>query len=285
MNLVDQAEIAARFPAQAEQEAGGVDLRRSVAELYRHRELLWIWTLREIKIRYKQSVVGVGWAILQPLVLMLAFTIVFSFLTRMPSEGAPYAVFSYVALLPWTFLATSIAFGVPSLVNNINLVTKIYFPREILPIASVIAAFVDFLVAALVLVGLMWFYGVPVRPAILWVPLAIGIQMALTLGIVFLMAAVNVRYRDIRFLVPLGMQLWMYASPVIYPVNVVPESVRSWYMLNPMSVLIETYRGALLYGRTPHITDIAVTAVISVALLIAGYWHLKRAEGSFADII
>ncbi len=253
--------------------------------LYRHRELLWIWTLREIKVRYKQSALGAAWAILQPLALMLIFTLVFSVLVRLPSDGVPYPVFSYTALLGWTFFATSISFAIPTLVNNLNLVTKIYFPREILPIASVGAAFIDFLVASVLLVAVLIWYQVPATPMLLWVPVLIALQVCLVLGIVLPAAAINVFYRDVRFLIPLATQLWLYATPVIYPVSLVPEQFRLLYALNPMVGIIDSYRQVILLGLPPVPEYLALSAVVSLALLLIGYRYFKRSEGAFADLI
>jgi len=254
-------------------------------ELYDHRDLLRMWTLREIKIRYKQSVLGAAWAILQPLVLMLMFTAVFSVIARVPSDGIPYPVFSYTALLPWTFFSTSISFAVPSLVGNMKLVTNIYFPREVLPLASVIAAFVDFSVASTVFLLLMVFYRVPLHLTLLWVPLLVATQIALILGVVLFASTLIVWYRDIRFVVPLAVQLWMYASPIIYPVSLVPERWRALYMLNPMAGLIESYRRTILHGQPPQALYLGWAALVAVALLLLGYRYFKRSEARFADEI
>jgi len=254
-------------------------------ELYRHRDLLRMWTLREIKVRYKQSILGGAWAILQPLVLMLMFTAVFSIIARVPSDGIPYPIFSYTALLPWTFFSTSISFAVPSLVSNMGLVTKIYFPREVLPLASVAAAFVDFLVASIVFLLLVLVYWWPLHITLLWVPLLVLIQITLTLGVVLFAATLNVWYRDIRFVVPLGLQLWMYASPIIYPVSLVPERWRSVYMLNPMAGLIESYRRTILHGQAPLPLHLGGAAFVAVTLLFLGYQYFKRSEARFADVI
>lgn len=256
-----------------------------LSALYTYRELLQMWFLREIKIRYKQSILGAGWAILQPLALMIIFTVVFSFFARVPTDGVPYPIFSYTALLPWTFFATSISFAVPSVVNNLNLVTKIYFPREILPIGAVMAAFVDFLVASTVFVGLMVYYRVPLQLSLLWVPLLLGVQIALTLGIVLFASAFTVWYRDFRFVVPLGIQLLLYASPIIYPVSLVPERLLTFYMLNPMAGLIDSYRRVVLQGQSPHGLYLIFSAVIAMSLLVAGYAYFKRSEALFADVI
>lgn len=257
----------------------------NVQTLISYRYLLWMWTLREIKVRYKQSILGGAWAVLQPLSLMIIFTIVFSLFARLPTGGVPYPVFSYTALLPWTFLATSIAFAVPSLVNNMNLVTKAHFPREILPLAVIGAAFVDFAIAAIIFVPMMLIYRIPVHSTLIWVPLLVLTQIVLTFGVVLIGSAVNVFFRDIRFIVPLAIQLWMYASPVIYPVSVVPEELRTLYMLNPMAGLLTSYRRVILHGLPPSPQDLGIAAVIAGFLCIVGYWFFKRVERQFADII
>jgi lipopolysaccharide transport system permease protein len=253
--------------------------------LYQYKDLLRMWTLREIKIRYKQSILGGAWAILQPLSLTLMFTIVFSVIVRVSTGDIPYPIFAYSALLPWTFLATSITFAVPSLVNNLNLVTKIYFPREILPVASVGAAFVDLLVASTIFLGMLLLYHVPLQWTLLYVPVLIAVQAVLILGVVLLASAINVFYRDVRFVVPLGLQLWFYASPVIYPLSLVPETLRPVYMLNPMAGLIDSYRRVILLGEPPVIRFLGPAVMIAVVLLLVGYRYFKRAEGQFADLI
>jgi lipopolysaccharide transport system permease protein len=256
-----------------------------LGKLYQYRELLWMWALREIKVRYKQSVLGAAWAVLQPVALMIVLTVVFSFFARMPTGGVPYPIFSYTALLPWTFLSTSIAFAVPSMINNMNLVSKIYFPREILPLGSLIAALLDFLIASFVFLGLLVFYRVPASLNMLWVPLLLAIQIALTSGIVLFLSALIVSFRDLRFVVPLGVQIWMYGSPVIYPTSLVPERFRSLYMLNPMAGLIDSYRSVVLYGNAPNLPDLIPSALISASLLVSAYMYFKRSEVRFADII
>jgi len=253
--------------------------------LYAYRELLWTWTLREIKVRYKQSALGAAWAILQPLSLTLIFTIVFSLFAQVPTDGIPYPIFAYTALLPWTLFTTSISFAVPSLVNNMHLVTKIYFPKEILPMATIGAALFDFLVATVLFVGMMMFYKVPLNSALLWGPLLLAIQIALIVGVSLLGAAVNVFYRDIRFVVPLALQLWMYASPVIYPVSLVPERFRFFYMLNPMAGLINSYRRIVLEGEPPVGIELILAGGLSLLLCILGYLYFKRTEPEFADIM
>jgi lipopolysaccharide transport system permease protein len=256
-----------------------------VKALAEHRELLFTWIVRDIKIRYKQSVLGVAWAILQPLALMLIFTLVFSKLAHLPSDGIPYPVFSYTALLVWTFFASSLSFAIPTIVNNLNLVTKIYFPREILPLASIGAAFFDFLVANILLVAVLIAYQTPVTAQLLWLPVIVIAEIVLIIGVVLPAAAVNVFFRDVRFVIPLGTQLWMYLTPVIYPVTLIPESWRPFYALNPMVGIVDSYRRVIVLGEPPDATFLGLSVVISVILAVGGYVFFKRKEGVFADII
>lgn len=253
--------------------------------LHRYRDLLYLWILRTIKVRYKQSALGVLWAILQPLSLMIIFSIVFSLFVKVPTGGMPYPVFSYSALLPWTLFATSISLGITSLTNNINLVTKIYFPREILPLAVIAAALVDFLIGFVVFIGMMLFYRIPIQVTALAFPLLLIIQIILMLGLVLLSSALNVFYRDIQHITPLALQLLMFATPVIYPVTLVPESIRWLYMLNPMAVLIQGYRGVMLYGIWPDPRLLLQATLISAVILYIGYRYFKHVEWQFADII
>jgi len=260
-------------------------LSEYLKELYRYRDLVIVWGMREIRIRYKQSLLGVGWAILQPLVMMVIFTVVFSLFARVPTNGIPYPIFSYTALLPWTMFATAITFGVPSLINNLNLVVRTYFPREILPIGAVGASLFDFLVASSIFIVMLFFYHVKLTWAVAWLPIVLIIQLMLTLGIIFLGSAVIVFYRDIRFLVPLGLQIWMYLTPIIYPITSVPERFLPIYMLNPMAGIITSYRQIILYGQPPSWNYLGISAVEAVVMLILGYLVFKRLEISFADII
>lgn len=255
------------------------------AALLQYRDLLWLWTLREVQVRYKQSMLGIAWAVLQPLALTVVFTVVFSRLVQVDTGGIAYPVFAYVALVPWTFLSTSVSFGVPSLVNNLNLVTKIYFPREILPLASIGAAFIDFLVSAVILVGMMLVYGVRPGWVSLWVVPLLLVQVALTVAVVLWGSATLVFFRDVRFVVPLLTQVWMYATPVIYPASLVPERYQVWYFLNPMAGIIDGYRRVLLAGQAPQLQALAVGAVVTLVLLVGGYLFFKYAEPLFADLI
>ena len=265
--------------------SGEIFMKNSLINLYQHRELLWMWMFRELKIRYKQSVLGIAWAILQPLALTIIFSIVFSFFTRIPTGDIPYPVFAYVALLPWTFFMTSINFSVPCLVTNLNLVTKIYFPREILPISAILAAFVDFSIAWIVLIGLFVFYGIKIYISVLWIPVLVFVQIIFTIGIALFLSALNVRYRDIRFVIPLALQVWMYACPIIYPLDMVPQKFQWLYLINPMASLVEFYRRVTLEGQHPQWDYLMICIVISSLFFILGYAFFKKAEIQFADII
>lgn len=255
------------------------------AKLRDYRDLLRLWTMRHIRIRYKQSLLGGAWAILQPLSLTLIFTIVFTYIVHVPTGGVPYPVFSYSAMLPWTFLAVSLAAAVTAITQDMNLVTKIYFPREILPASGVFAALVDLGVGALILIGMLLVYRLPLSPKIILIPVLVATQTALVLGLALIIAALNVYYRDFRFVVPLGIQLWFYATPIIYPLALVPEQLRPLYMLNPMTGIIEAYRAVLLYDAWPAWPYLLAAVAFSATALLGGYWIFKRLEASFADII
>lgn len=254
-------------------------------KLWEYRELLRTLALKEVRVRYKQSVLGVGWAVLQPFALMVVFTTVFSRFLRVESEGVPYPVFSYVALVPWTFFSSSLSFAVPSVVHNMSLVTKIYFPREIFPLAAIGGCFVDFCVAGTIVAGLMAYYRVELTWTAVYLPLLVVLQAMVALGVALLAAAINVFFRDIRFIVPLVTQVWMYASPVVYPLSEVPERFRPYYLLNPMAGIIDGYRRALLHGQPPDVGALAIAAGMALGLLAVGYLFFKRVEMTFADII
>lgn len=256
-----------------------------LSNLIRYRDLLWLWTLREMQVRYKQSLLGVIWAILQPLAFTLIFTVVFSRLVRINTGKIPYSIFSYIALVPWMFFATALNFGIASLVNNMNLITKIYFPREILPLASVGAAFVDFLISASIMLGMMLFYGIMPGWTALWVLPLLSLQIALTVALVLIGSALLVFFRDVRFIVPLIIQIWMYATPIIYPVSLVPEQYQMLYFFNPMVGIINGYRRALLHGQAPIPEAVLIGACVTLVLLIAGYLFFKSTEPIFADLI
>jgi lipopolysaccharide transport system permease protein len=256
-----------------------------VSELYRYRDLLWLWIVREIQVRYKQSLLGIMWAILQPLALTVVFTLVFSVIVRIDTGDIPYPVFAFSGLVPWTFFSTSVSFGVSSLVNNMNLVTKIYFPREVLPLASIGAAFLDFLVGSVILTGMLVVYRVWPGMNVLWLVPLLAIQIILTMGVTLFGSAVIVFFRDMRFVMPLVIQVWMYASPVVYPVDLVPERFRPYYFLNPMAGIIDGYRRVLIVGEPPRPEAIILGTPIAILLFLVGYVFFKRVEPIFADLI
>jgi len=262
-----------------------LNLTKHLNELYRYRDLLWLWTAREIQVRYKQSVLGVAWAIVQPLALAGVFTLVFSLFVPVDTEGVPYLIFAYVALLPWTFFSTSLGFGISSLVNNMNLVTKIYFPREILPLACIGAALIDFAIASSIFVGMLFIFDISLSIQALWVLPLLIMQIMLTIGITLIGSALLVFFRDVRFVIPLLLQIWMYATPVVYPVSQVPENLHPYYFLNPMAALIDGYRRALVMGVAPRTTALALCLGVSLFLLLLGYSLFKRLEPTYADLI
>jgi lipopolysaccharide transport system permease protein len=249
------------------------------------RDLTQAWTSRNIRARYQQSLLGMLWAVIQPAAQVAIFTLVFTMFVRVDTGKTPYVVFSYVALVPWTFLASSLADMSNALVSNMSLVTKIYFPREVLPISAMLARLMDFGLAAGLLIVLIVYFQVPVYPlGWLFLPVILAIQLALVLGLGLALAAANVFYRDVQSLLTLGIQLWFYASPIIYPVTMVPERLRTFYFLNPMAGILEAYRDVLVNGQVPQ-SSLIVSGVVSLAILLLGYSFFKKVEFLFADIV
>lgn len=254
--------------------------------LYQSRDLILAWTGRIIRARYQQSALGWLWAIIQPAAQVAIFTLVFTQFVPVDTGGTPYLIFSYVAIVPWTLLATSLPDMADSLVANIGLITKIYFPREVLPIAALFARMLDFAIAVVVLIILMIVMRAPVFPAgLLYLPVILSIQVLLILGLGFSCAAFNVFFRDVRSLLVLALQIWFYASPIIYPVTLVPERLRPFYLLNPMAGILEAYRNVLLDGRLPEPALLFQAFLASMLVFLAGYWVFKRVEFDFADIV
>ncbi len=253
-------------------------------ELWAFRELLYFLTWRDVKIRYKQTELGIAWAIIQPLFTMLIFTLFFGRLAGVPSDNVPYPLFAYAGLLAWTFFANAITNSGNSLVGSANLITKVYFPRMMIPGAAVAAGLVDFAIALVILVGLMIFYGVTVTWNILMFPVMLMLTTLLALGTGLWLSALNVKYRDVRFALPFVVQLWMFVSPVIYPASFLPEKYRWLLWLNPMTGIIEGYRSAL-FGRPFNWIALAISAAITIALLFCASYVFRRMEKSFADIV
>ena len=258
---------------------------KDILKLYQYRYLLWMWIVRDIKIRYKQSLLGAAWAVLQPLSLMIIFTLVFSFFVKIPTDGIPYPLFAYVGILPWTLFSTSISFGVPNLVTNMNIITKIYFPREILAITPICSGVLDFFLGFIFFMFVMLLYQAPLHWTIIWIPLLMVVQLLFALGITLFASAVNVFFRDIRYVVPLVIQLWFYATPVIYPASSVPAWLQPYYALNPMVGIIDGYRRVILLGQPPSLNYLAVSVVMTVLILVLAYRYFKTVEWKFADMI
>jgi lipopolysaccharide transport system permease protein len=268
-----------------------IDARRrallvELRELWRYRELLYLMTWREVKIRYKQTVLGVLWAILQPILAMVVFAIFFGRLAGLEQRtgGVPYPIYVYAGLLPWTFFATSIVSGSDSLIGNTSLVTKVYFPRLLIPLSSVGAALVDLGVSSLLLLLLMGYYGVSLSWQILLLPLFLANTLLIATGVGAFFAALNVSYRDFRYVIPFAVQLWMFLTPVIYPAMLVPEGWRWLLALNPMSATIEGFRAAVLAAPIPW-ASFAVSAALSLVILLASVACFRAVEQQFADVI
>ena len=253
-------------------------------ELWAYRELLYVLTVRDIKVRYKQTVLGFAWAIIQPVMMMVVFSIFFGGLAKMPSDGFPYPIFVYAALLPWTFFANAITNSANSLVGSANLVSKVYFPRLIIPLSSVGSGLVDFAIAAAILLLLMVYYGVSWTLNLLVVPILVAGVVLTALGVGTCLAALNVAYRDFRYVIPFLVQFWMFATPVVYPASLVPPEWQWALYINPMAGVIEGFRSAFL-GRPFDVPGMLVSLAIAAMLFAAGISYFEKVERRFADII
>lgn len=253
-------------------------------EFWRYRELLYIFIWRDIKVRYKQTFLGAAWAIFQPFVSMVVFTIFFGVLVKVPSDNLPYPIFVYAGLLPWTLFSNGLSRGSMSLLNETNMISKIYFPRLIVPISSYGAGIVDLIISFVIMVIMMFYYGVIPTVSILVFPLLILIALIASIGVGVILAALTVAYRDVKYISPFLIQIWMYATPVIYPVSVVPEKWRWVLSINPMSGVIDGCRSAL-FGRPFDWVSLGLSTFISLGFLIIGLLYFKKAEYRFADII
>jgi lipopolysaccharide transport system permease protein len=257
---------------------------QELRELWAHRDLFYFLAWRDVKVRYQQTILGAAWAILQPLITMVVFTILFGRLARVPSEGQPYAIFSYAGLLAWNFFSTAVTNGSNCLIGSTNLITKVYFPRVIVPAAAVGASLVDLAIASLMLFALMPFYGVGFHPSlIMLIPLFVLTTLAAAAFGIWT-SALNVKYRDIRYALPFAIQIMMFLTPVIYPVTLLPERWRWVLRLNPLSGIVEGFRDAI-FGRAFNWTGLGASAAVSLLLLIASVWIFRRMEGEFADVI
>jgi lipopolysaccharide transport system permease protein len=262
---------------------GWISLR--LEELWRYRELLYFLIWRDIKVRYKQTVMGIAWAIIQPFFTMVIFSLFFGQLAEIPSDGLPYPIFSYAALVPWTLFSTGLSQGANSLVGNARLIKKVYFPRLVMPIARVVGGTVDFVLAFLMLLGMMFFFGIVPTLNIFWLPLLVILTLVTSLGTALWLAALNVQFRDVSYLVPFLTQFWFYATPIVYPSSLLPEPWRTLYGLNPMAGVIEGFRWALLGTDTAPGPIIIVSALTALGLLVSGAFYFRRMEKTFADIV
>ena len=262
---------------------GWVPLKLS--ELWEYRELLYFLVWRDIKVRYKQTALGATWAIIQPFLTMVVFSLFFGHLAKMPSDGIPYPIFSFAALVPWSFFANGLSQSSNSLVGSSNLITKVYFPRLIVPLASSFSGVVDFLIAFAVLIAMMLYYGLLPTLNVLWLPLFLLLAMVTSLGVGLWLSALNVEYRDVRFIVPFITQFWLFVTPIAYPSSLLPEPWHTLYGLNPMVGVVEGFRWALLGTKTAPGPIIAVSSAAAMVILITGAFYFRRMEKTFADIV
>jgi lipopolysaccharide transport system permease protein len=272
------------FPVtHIEPSIGWVSLK--LDELWRYRELLYFFIWRDLKVRYKQTVMGAFWAILQPLFTMVIFSIFFGRLAKVPSDSIPYPLFSYAALVPWTFFANGMLMASNSLVINANMVTKIYFPRMTLPVASVLAGLVDFALAFIVLLGMVLFYRIVPTVNVVWLPFFLLLALVASLGVSLWFSAMNVQFRDIRYIIPFVSQAWMFLTPIAYPSSLLSEPWRTLYGINPMAGVVEGFRWALLGADTAPGPMVIVSASVALLILVSGAYYFRRKEISFGDII
>ena len=254
-------------------------------DLWEYRELLYFLVWRDIKVSYARTVLGVAWAILKPVVTMAVFAIIFGWLVRVPSEGVPYPIFVFAALLPWQLFARALAGSSSSLVANENLITKVYFPRLVMPVSATVAGILDFAIASVVLFGMMWFYHIVPTAAVWTLPLFVMLAIATALGVGLWLSALNVLYRDVGQACPFLIQVWLFATPIIYPSSLVPESLRVAYWLNPMVGVVEGFRWALLGTGSPPGSMLALSVLVAMAVLLSGLYFFRRLEQTFADTV
>ncbi len=256
----------------------------NLGDLWAYRELLYFLTWRDVKVRYKQTMLGALWAVIQPLFTMLVFTLFFGKLAGVPSDDIPYPLFAYAGLLPWTYFSNALTNSGNSLVGSSNLITKVYFPRMIIPGAAVAAGLVDFAVAFILIIGLMIYYGVAITWQIALIPGLVILTSALALGVGMWTSALNVKYRDVRYALPFLIQLWMFATPIIYPSSIIPARWRWALAINPLAGIIEGYR-ASLFGRPIDWTSLGVSTLITLIILVFSAYVFRNMEKTFADVI
>lgn len=257
----------------------------NLVEVWQYRELLYFLSWRDIKVRYKQTVLGAAWAIIQPVLTMAVFSLFFGKLANMPSDGIPYPLFTYAALVPWMFFANGLIQSSNSLVQNANMLKKIYFPRLIIPIATIVSGAVDFMLAFVLLLFMMGVYGIAPTVNVVWLPFLLVLGISTALGVGLWLSALNVQFRDVRYVIPFLTQFWLFATPIAYPSSLLPEPWRTVYGLNPMVGVVEGFRWALLGTQTAPGLTVAISAVVSLTLLTSGFFYFKRMEKTFADTV
>ena len=264
---------------------GGGLFHLELKAIWDYRELLYFLIWRDVKVRYKQTAIGAGWALFQPVMMMIVFTVVFGNFAKLPSDGLPYPIFAYTALLPWNNFAQAIGRSGVSLVGSANLISKVYFPRLIIPLSAAVAPLVDFAIAFVILLAMMAWLGIAPTWGVLALPLFLLLALATALAVGLWLSALNVRYRDVGYTIPFVVQIWMYASPVAYPVSLVPERWRLLYSLNPMAGVIEGFRWALLGKGNPDFEVMTASAVVVMVLLLGGIVYFRQMERTFADVV
>ena len=262
---------------------GWVSLK--LKELWEYRELLYFLTWRDVKVKYKQTVIGAAWAIIQPFFTMVVFSLFFGKLAKIPSDGIPYPIFSFAALVPWTFFANGLSQSSNSLVGGANLIKKIYFPRLVMPISGVVSGVVDFVLAFIVLLGMMLFYHILPTSNIIWLPFFLLLAFVTSLGVGLWLSAMNVQFRDVRYALPFLTQFWLFATPIAYPSSLLSEPWRTIYGLNPMVGVVEGFRWALLGAKTAPGPIIIVSTLASLAILVSGAYYFRRTERSIVDLV
>ncbi len=279
-----RAEPRPTYHLRIEPSRGWVSLK--LRELWEYRELLYFLTWRDVKVRYKQTVLGAAWAIIQPFFTMVVFSLFFGNLAKIPSDGIPYPIFSYAALVPWTFFANGMSQSSNSLVGAANLIKKIYFPRLVIPISAVVSGVVDFALAFIVLLGMMLAYGIVPTINVIFLPLLLLLAFVTALGVGMWLSAMNVQFRDVRYTVPFLTQFWMFATPIAYPSSLIQNDLlRTIYGINPMTGVIEGFRWALLNTDTAPGSMVIVSSLAAVALLVSGAFYFRRMEKTFADVV
>ncbi|NQW15903.1 MAG: ABC transporter permease [Chloroflexi bacterium] len=285
----------AQITDQQNEDTGSISIQRiehttgwrvvDFREIWEYRDLFYFLVYRDVKTRYAQSVLGIGWAVAQPIFMMIVFSVIFGRLVGVGSDGLPYVVFSYTALVPWTYFSGALGASTGSLTSNKNLLSKVYFPRLIIPLTSILAKLVDFLIALILVAVLMIWYGIAPSIWAVMLPVYVLIMLATVAGLGMWLTALSVQFRDVSYGIPLGIQLLMYLSPVVYPVSVVPDKFRPYYALNPMSAVIDGFRSGLLGATEPQFDLLLIGSGVALVLIVTGAMYFKRTERIFADVV